>query len=102
MAYSVEVRVDTFADDVIPHTFIVLTDENGNKRGYGFAPEISHSLQGNGKIFDDTDHKYSAITGKIPITQEQYQNMINYINESTANPPQYDLFFGSHICVRLS
>lgn len=44
MAYSVEVRVDTFADDVIPHTFIVLTDENGNKRGYGFAPETSHSL----------------------------------------------------------
>ena len=96
MAYSVEVRVDTFADDVIPHTFIVLTDENGNKRGYGFAPETSHSLQGNGKIFDDTDHKYSATTGKIPLTQEQYQNMINYINESTANPPQYNLFFGSH------
>ncbi|WP_038329231.1 hypothetical protein [Kingella kingae] len=60
MAYSVEVRVDTYAHDVIPYRIMVLTDEDGNMRGQGFAPETSHSLQGNGKIFDDTDHKYSA------------------------------------------
>lgn len=34
---SVEVRVDVGGKDGIPHTFLVVTDENGKESGYELA-----------------------------------------------------------------
>ena len=48
--FSVEVRVDSGRTNVIPHAFIVLTDEFGNQQGYGFSPAKYLDLWGREKL----------------------------------------------------
>ncbi|QRR33346.1 hypothetical protein JNX00_17100 [Hydrogenophaga sp. YM1] len=92
---SIELRVDVGGADWIPHTFIVVTGPDGLERGYGFAPAVSGQLTGEGKIFDDTAHEYSSTTGKIPIDAEGYLRLMEYVEKSTNNPPDYYLPYGA-------
>ena len=91
---SIEIRVDTGGKDYIPHTFIIVTGDDGVERGYGFAPAEHGSMTGPGNIFDDTDHEYNASTGKIPLTPDGYRDLMDFINRSRENPPDYYLPFG--------
>ena len=97
---SVELRVDIGGTDLIPHTFIIVTDPNGEQRGYGFAPKESHVLQGAGHIYNDLDHEWNkkgqATTGPIPLDANAHNKLNDYIQKSIENPPPYDLLFGSH------
>ena len=92
---TVELRVDVGGKDLIPHTFIVVTGPDGEAREYGFAPADPRSMQGPGKVYETSKHEYTSSTGKIPLTPEQYDRLMDYINRSIENPPPYDLWFGS-------
>jgi hypothetical protein len=92
---NVELRVDIGGGDFIPHTFIVVTGPDGVERGYGLAPLEHGSLTGSGWIYDDTNHEYSASTGKIPLDVDSYARLSSYIQESISNPPPYYLPYGS-------
>ena len=90
---QIEIFVDIFGSDGIPHTFIKVYDNEGNATEYGFRPE-------NGKLIDDghidinIDHEYNSSSGRMDITNEQYEDLIDSIKESIANPPEYNLFTG--------
>ncbi|MDT3718864.1 calcium-binding protein, partial [Pseudomonas oryzihabitans] len=92
---SVELRVDVGGSDYIPHAFLIVTGPDGVERGYGFAPAEHGSLAGSGKIYDDTYHEYNSTTGKLELSSQEYSRLMDYIRESEANPPPYDLPFGS-------
>ena len=96
MSYSVEIRVDSYSGNtinevLIPHTFLVVVDPIGVEKGYGFAPHQT-GLFGEGVVHDDTNHPYDASSGKIDITQAQYDQLMAYINQP---PPPYALPFGA-------
>jgi len=76
MSYFVEIRVDTFADDALPHTFIVITGPDGVEQGWGFAPAESGQMNDAGWIYDDTNHAYNISSGKMEITESQF-NLLN-------------------------
>ena len=59
----------------IPHTFLVVTGPDGNGRGYGLAPAEEGNFSGAGKIYDDTNHRWNSSTGKIEISDEDYQSL---------------------------
>lgn len=86
---SVELRVDVTG---MPHSFLVITGPDGIERGYGLVPNNEGSPQSPGNIQDDTQHPFDNTTGKIPLSTEDYNRLIDYINNSIQNPPPYDLF----------
>lgn len=88
---SVEIRIDVGGLDGIPHTFIVVTDNNGVSTGYGFAPAESGSLFGPGNVYDDTNHEYQISTDPMDITDQQFQDLMDHINDSRNNPPYYSV-----------
>lgn len=89
---TVEIRVDVVGR---PHTFLYIVGPDGIERGYGLAPRQSGSLAGDGWIYDDTRHEYSATTGPISLSDTEYARLADYVNRSIANPPPYYLPFGS-------
>lgn len=105
MNYTIEIRVDVWGSDGFPHTFLNVTDSNGTSINYGFAPEQSGHLVGSGNVEiepvpnGEIGHEYSSTSGKIPITEEQYNDLINYINQTDANPYQYNLPLGAQCAV---
>ncbi|MCK6431568.1 MAG: hypothetical protein L6Q68_00850, partial [Aquabacterium sp.] len=79
----------------IPHTFIIVTGPDGSERGYGLAPAIDGQLIGEGKIYNDIEHRYNSTTGKIELTDDGYARLMAFIRSSELNPPWYYLPFGS-------
>jgi len=67
MSYTVEIRhsigIQSIikGEGIIPHTFLVITDNVGRQHEYGFAPQTT-GLYGTGKIFVDTNHLYDSST----------------------------------------
>ncbi|MCG7657284.1 hypothetical protein [Wielerella bovis] len=93
--FYVELRVDVGGDDYIPHTFIVLTDTNGKSYEYGFAP-VKPSLINHGKIDTDPGHEYQFTTGKIPVSEQRFNDIKSRAEYDVKHPPFYNLPFGSH------
>ena len=92
---SVELRIDVGGEDFIPHSFLVIVGPDGVAREYGFTPAKQGNLAGDG-IVEATDlHEANVSTGKIPLDVDSYNRLVDYINKSIANPPPYNLFFGS-------
>jgi hypothetical protein len=98
MSYSVEVRVSTYASGPIPHSFLAISDGNGNDKIVGFAPEVT-GLTGVGQVQDNTKHAYDASSGQIPLSEEQYNKLLSYVTDSAANPPYYNLPAGEQCTV---
>lgn len=93
---NIELRFDVKGDDWIPHTFIVVTDPSGKETGYGFGPAQEGRMTGDGKVYhDQLGHEFNTTTGKLDITIDQYNSIMDYINRTTANPPPYYLPVGS-------
>ena len=90
MALLVEIRVDVFGEDGIPHTFLKVTNPDGSIDYFGFAPQQSGAPFGPGEVFFE-DHEYQFSSGEISLTQQQYINLMDGIAESIINPPTYDL-----------
>jgi hypothetical protein len=91
---SVSMRVDVGGSDGIPHTFLVVTHPDGRVVEYGFAPQVT-GLSGPGQIFISGDgtadgpHEYGYQGPIQPLSDSQYQRMMENINRSIANPPYY-------------
>ena len=100
MTASVQVRsyVGAIVNGQIlyPHTFIVVTQPDGKTSEYGLVPAVSGSASGPGKI-DVTGsdspsgqpHDWSVSTPAVQLTTDQYNRLMNKINESINNPPDY-------------
>jgi hypothetical protein len=89
-----EIRNDTSWG--IPHSFIVVSDAQGNSYGYGFYPAESGAPNSSGAIADNTAHEYTTSSEPIPLTLDQYSRIRDYVNSSIASPPPYAIGFGSH------
>jgi hypothetical protein len=92
---SIEYRMDVTG---IPHTYIVINNGAGVKQMYGFAPAVEGNLWGTGHIYDESvsgqngdAHLWDYSTGPIEVTAEQYNRVVNEINNAIANPPYYNL-----------
>ena len=92
---TIEYRLDTKG---IPHTYIVIDNGNGVTQMYGFAPSQEGHLWGKGHIFDESisgddggPHEYNLTTGPIEISPEQYNRIVNAINDAIGNPPYYNV-----------
>ena len=91
--YSVEIMVDTIG---VPHTFLRITDANGNVYNRGFIP-VSTSLINDGQI-DISEHEWNKKSKKMYITEEQFKKLMSDIDNDIKNPPKYDLPNGAQ-CV---
>ncbi|MBF0329930.1 MAG: hypothetical protein HQL10_12290, partial [Nitrospirae bacterium] len=82
-----------FRSDIVgvPHSFIILDNGNGDRRGYGFGPQEGRLPMGVGIITDDSTHEYQVSSGPIEVTPEQYNKMVKYVTDSINNPPYYSI-----------
>lgn len=93
---SVQVFVDLGGGDLIPHTFILVTHPDGSTTEYGLVPLHNGEPSDLGRIditgTGDTGPHESTFAGEIQsMTQTQYDQLMNYINMSIINPPDYIL-----------
>ncbi len=104
MNYTVEIRHSVGygaflqGESALPHTFLVIIDEDGKEHGYGFAPLEHGSLIGDGEIYNDTGHPYDASVA-LTITESQYNTLMTNIEQSSLNPPEYNLPQGQQCTV---
>ena len=75
---TIEFRVDVSG---VPHSFVIIDNGSGVEQGYGFAPATPNDPMGPGQIYPDTGHEYDFSTGKIQITNDQYNAIANKIND---------------------
>lgn len=97
--YTVEVRVSTWANGLVPHTFLVITGPDGWEMVRGFEPNPNGQLIGDGAVVDNSGHPSDATTGPKPISEQQFENLLGYINETSLNPPQYNLPLGAQCTI---
>ena len=85
-----EIRVDVGGSNLLPHTFIVLDDGNGNTEAWGFEPHPS-GLWNSGAVVENVGHEYQFSTGKIEITSGQFDSLRQNIATDIASAPYYNL-----------
>ncbi|MDP2142563.1 MAG: hypothetical protein Q8J80_00380, partial [Gallionella sp.] len=99
---SVEIRVNVgditqFSQNgagvFIPHTFIVVVGPDGTTTTVGFQPQIT-GIWGAGEVVDNTGHEYDTTSQPIQITDQQYRDLMGYIDRTMINPPVYDIIGG--------
>ena len=90
---TIEIRNNTQIG--VPHTWIIVAGPDGVSRGWGFYPATNGSPNDAGTIMDDTRHEWTSSTEPIDISDEAYQRIEDYVNESRANPPPYAIAWGS-------
>jgi hypothetical protein len=97
---SVEIftYIGTGAEGPIPHTFLEVTEANGKKDDFGFAPQIT-GLVGTGQIFNNIGHLSFNSSGPISLNSAQGQRLEEYINQSIKTPPYYTIPSGSQCAV---
>jgi RHS repeat-associated protein len=89
-------RKDAWGD--IGHAFVAIVDlqaptQEAKVIVRGFHPKAASDALREacaGDLVDDTDHRVLVARG-YPITKEQYDELLTFINATRANPPQYDL-----------
>ena len=77
------------------HTFILITGPNGYQQGWGFYPNANNWPIAPGQLVDDTNHAGNALSDPIPLTISQYNNLLNFITQTIAAPPVYNVVDGS-------
>ncbi len=90
---SVEMKVDIWGHDGLPHSFLFITGPDGQTRGYGFSPAEPGKIAGLGVIKNNIDHDFSAGTGKIPLDINSYNRLVDYVNNSIKTPPAIPTYF---------
>ncbi|WP_409522859.1 hypothetical protein [Nitrincola sp. MINF-07-Sa-05] len=96
--YTVEIFVGVFTDNVNAHTWIGVTDSDGNTDYWGFHPAdpLPSGLNGAGVVKDDYGLTHTNSSGPLSITSQQYDALVEYINRTREFPPPYALIFGSN------
>ena len=79
----IETYIGTGSDGPIPHTFLKVTDINGNVTYVGFAPQVT-GLTGPGEIVDNINHAVFDSSGPIPLTPQAGVSLQQYINNRNA------------------
>ena len=78
----------------VGHTFIeVINGETGESTTVGLYPDEPvrpWDTEVDGEIRDDSDHPWD-VRAEIEITEEQYNEIMEQIEEDRQNPPDYDL-----------
>jgi hypothetical protein len=95
---TIQMRIDVGGVDFVPHTFISITNPDGRIIEYGLAPAEHLSVAGPGKI-DITgidsqlgrEHEWTFAGAVVELTNDQYNTLMNSINNAIANPPDYSL-----------
>jgi len=94
--YSVEVRTGLFTGPHNIHTWLYITHPDGSAEAWGFYPSSLDYLvypfttPGDVKPENISD-SYSASTGKIPISDSEYNSLVSYIAEMKKTHPTYSL-----------
>lgn len=94
---SVQMRVDVGLrpGNINPHTFISVTHPDGRQTEYGLIPASPGDPSGPGKIEvtdpRDNPQPYDLAGPKIPLTDQQYRDLMRDIENSIQNPPDYIL-----------
>ncbi len=96
MSASVQMRVDLFGGDGVPHTFLHIIHPDGSEADYGLVPENGH-LSDDGLIDvipippGSEGHEYNFSSKARELSDNQYTSLMKYINESIKTPPKYFL-----------
>ena len=85
---------DNPSGTIIPHTFIEITGTDGTVTTVGFQPRET-AVFGPGQVVDNSKHPWDATTGKIEITEAQYQKLMDYVERTSITPPVYDAIGGT-------
>lgn len=101
--YTIEIRTGVNTEDHIAHTWVHVIRPDGSAEAWGFYPdsETGNPYYGDGQIrSEDTEQDFTASSGPISITEEQYQefttNLPTYNNLPYGNPsvpPSYSIPF---------
>ncbi|EJN07168.1 calcium-binding protein [Herbaspirillum sp. YR522] len=98
MTPTVRIRVDILADDLVPHTWLYVTDETGTATEYGFVPAIELTAVGTGRIDIQTprnaseEHPFTLEGPTVALTEEQFKKLKAAIHDSASAPPYYRLW----------
>ena len=92
---KVTIYTDTWG---VPHTFLGVTDSDGNEIKRGFGPVESLSIVTDGKVYDDAGHEYQN-SYSFDITQEQYDRLMTNIEQSAQNLGEYNALIGKQCTV---
>ena len=93
--YTVEVKVGLLSDNVTIHTWLEVTHPDGHTESWGFYPAETGNLNGDGVVKSDIGKESNVGSGPMPMTQEQYDALNDYITRTTETPPPYALLFGA-------
>jgi hypothetical protein len=92
MTPSIQMRIDVQG---MPHSFLSVTHPDGTITEYGLVPAVDGSPFNAGKI-DITgpntphrEHEKSFVGEPVQLTTEQYDKLMNIINDAVVNPPEY-------------
>jgi hypothetical protein len=85
--------------EMIPHSFLKVTDVQGKDTYVGLAPQQQGQLVGTGAIFDNKTHPEFNSSGPITLSSDQATRLVTYVNDSIAKPPYYNLPEGSQCAV---
>ena len=83
---SVQIFVDVFGSDGLPHTFIKVTHPDGSVEEFGLVPKTGGSLIGAGNIditgpaTDHGSHEFTLSMTPRELTNDQYANLMQFIN----------------------
>lgn len=97
--YTVELKSGFRTGDTNIHSFLTIKDPDGNEESWGFYPEeltIENIIDGPGEVKSDNDTATNATSGEITITEQQYNDLKGFIQDSRDNPPPYSIPLGSH------
>ena len=92
---TVQVRVDIGGSDRVPHTFLSIIHPDGREVEYGFVPAENLSAAGPGRIdisgpgAGRDRHEYDFLTPRISLSDVDYSRLMERINQSIGNPPNY-------------
>jgi hypothetical protein len=87
--YTVEIRTGIGTDRNTLHTWLQITRPDGTKEAWGFHPRtdnLGNILYGPGEVRqEDTMKPYTATSGPLSITSDQYNQLMANISEMVAN-----------------
>jgi len=94
--YTIEIRTGVRTEDHKTHTWLQITNPDGSMEAWGFHPAtngLGNIIYGPGDIqSEDTTKEYTATSGPLYMTEDQYNSLMSNITAMVANPPDYSLF----------
>jgi hypothetical protein len=97
--YNVQVNTGIVIGQYNIHTWIQINKPDGTSEAYGFYPKtdsLGNMIYGPGDVKPEPlGASPTGTSGPMPITESQYQELIQYIKQSDITPPNYSLPLGA-------